>query len=87
MQLDDRFTAQLLRWNPVVVAALRRGGARVPPVPRMLDGYLDGIDDLSDERVVADWERFRRFYFDVVDDPPRERRFRERLASIPLGHQ
>ncbi len=80
VHLDDEFTAQLLRWNPVVVEALVRGGAQVPDVPRMLDAYLTNIEQLPDDRVAADWVRFRRFYFDVVSDPARERPFRERLG-------
>ena len=75
-------TGRLLRWDPGLVAELSHRGARVMDYPRQLDGLLESLDRLPDEVVVSDYRKARLFYFDHVNDPARERRFRARLGLL-----
>jgi len=81
VKFGDGVTGQLLRWDAALVAELERRGAQVPPFMRMLDAYIAQMGRFEDERVAADYERFKRFYFDPVGDPEREAAFRRRLES------
>ncbi len=81
VRFDDDVYGQVLHWDPALMAELRRRGAAVPDFPALLDRYLGAIDGLPPERVARDHERFRRFYFDHVDDPAREEPFRRRLSA------
>jgi len=70
----------VLWWDPPVMEALARRGARFADFPAYLDGYSERMPAMDDARVRADYVRFRRFYFDHVSDPERERPFLARLG-------
>ncbi len=71
---------RLLTWDPAIVTALRARGAVIPDVPAQIDRYVARMHRLTPEAVLRDWERYRRLYFDHVDDPQREAPFRARLG-------
>jgi hypothetical protein len=76
-----RLDGWILWWDPEIMAALAGRGARFADFPAYLDGYLDRMPELDDARVASDYVRFRRFYFDHVSDPRRERPFLARLTG------
>jgi hypothetical protein len=78
MALDSTY-AQLVTWDPKLVADLERRGARCPDFPAVLDFYIARMAALPDEQVAADYARVRRFYFAQVSDRAREHSFRARL--------
>ena len=71
---------QLLHWDPGFVGRLRAHGAEVTDYPSSLDAVLGGLDELTPEEVRGEYDRARHFYFAFVDDPQRERRFRDHLG-------
>jgi hypothetical protein len=70
---------RLLVWDPPLVAALRKRGARIPDVPTLIDSYVARMASLPDERVASDYAKLRRFYFNRVDDAARRAPFDARL--------
>lgn len=82
MKLDD-INAVILRWNPEVMAVLKRRGAQFPDFPSQLDAYIEKIPGFSKDKVRSDFLKFRLFYFDHVKDPTRERPFLLRLSAPP----
>jgi arabinofuranosyltransferase len=70
----------LLHWDPVMMEAWKRRGAVFEDFPAWLDGYVRRMPSASDETVRNDYERFRHFYFQNVEDKERERPFRARLG-------
>src|SRR5262249_34967934 len=77
----DDVPGNVVHWNPPILAAMARRGARFPDLPRYLEGYGAAIDSLPAERVRKDFERFRRFYFDEGGDSLREAAFVARLEE------
>jgi len=77
----DDVPGNVVHWDPPVLAEMARRGARFPDLPRYLEGYGAAIDSIPVDRVRADYQRFRRFYFDGAGDSLRERPFRVRLAD------
>jgi hypothetical protein len=73
----DDIIGRIVHWDPVVLDEVRRRGARFKDVPSMLDGYIAQVDQLSPEMAREAYVRMKRFYFDHVSDPGRERAFRE----------
>jgi len=70
----------LLRWDPPLLAAWKARGAVFEDFPSFLDRYLaDPLPRTAAARR-ADYEKFRRFYFDQVEDPERDARFRASLG-------
>jgi hypothetical protein len=74
--------ARMLFWDPAVVTALRARGAEIPDVPGLIDREVAALSKLPDAEVRDHWEKLYTFYFSHVDDPDRERPFRERLARV-----
>jgi hypothetical protein len=71
---------RVLHWDPELMDELERRGATFTRYPEELDDYLSRIDRVPAEQIAADFERFRLFYFEHVDDPIREQQFREHLS-------
>jgi hypothetical protein len=86
LQLDT-LTVMAITWDPQVMDALRARGAQVPDFLATLDQFIAAMPRASDAQVLEVYEKTRRFYFDHVSDPARERPFRARLglASAPGG--
>jgi hypothetical protein len=63
------------------MAALKQRGAVFTDFPAQLDEYIARLPSLSSEEVSNTFAKFKRFYFDHVEDPHREFAFLERLAS------
>jgi hypothetical protein len=78
----DTIPGRIVTWDPILMAELGRRGARFPDLPAELDRYIAGLDQVSDEQVRDAYQRFKGFYFDLVNDPERERAFRERIERI-----
>jgi hypothetical protein len=72
----------VLTWDPAVMAALARRGARIEDFPRRLDAFIAGMPSLPDSVVRVEYGKFQRFYFASATDPAREAPFRERLAAM-----
>jgi hypothetical protein len=70
----------VLSWDPPIMREVVRRGAETADFPSMLDRYIGAMPSLPAATVMADYARFRRFYFDHVPDPVREGRFRDRLG-------
>jgi arabinofuranosyltransferase len=81
VSFDGDVYGRILHWDDALLAELQRRGARVQNFPAMLDAYIQHLPQLDDQRVAADFERFRRFYFNHVNDPVRESAFRNRLGD------
>jgi hypothetical protein len=79
VRLDSTY-ARLLHWDPALMAELERRGAVFPDFPAVLDRYIAQMSAFPDEQVRVDYEKARRFYFERVSDPARERAFRARLG-------
>ena len=81
------FSAFILHWDPAIMAALRRRGAEFDDFPAYLDRYLGSANTLPTEELVQDYEKFRLFYFEHVEDAERgaafERLLAQRGASSP----
>ena len=77
----DELEALILHWDPAVMSAVARRGARVDDFPAYLDRYIRELPHLPGDSVRVDYEKFRRFYFAHVNDPAREAAFRARLAA------
>jgi len=71
---------RLLHWDPALMAELERRGATFTRYPEYLDDYLARIEQIPTEQVEADFDRFRLFYFEHVDDSIREQRFRAHMS-------
>lgn len=78
-----RIRGRVITWDPRIITPLAERGVRVPNVPALIDRYLATLADQPLAAVRRDWERFRRLYFDRVDDPEREMPFRARLGALP----
>jgi hypothetical protein len=78
--LFDTIPGRIVTWDPALMAELGRRGVLIQDVPADLDRFIAGLDRVSDERALDAYLRLKRFYFDQVNDPLRERAFRERLA-------
>jgi len=74
--------ARMLFWDPVIVPQLRSRGAEIPDIPGLIDREIAALPSLSDAEVRDHWDKLNTFYFSRVDDPARERPFRERLARM-----
>jgi hypothetical protein len=79
---DDVF-GQLLHWDPELMAALHRRGARFDDFNGMLDGYIAQMPSVPPRERSHFFERLERFYFDHVDDPFREATLRGGLPESP----
>jgi hypothetical protein len=77
----DGVPARIVHWDSVLLAELQRRGAEFEDFPRTLDRYIAGMSLLPDDRVRDDYRRFRRFYFDWVNDPAREAPFIARVGA------
>jgi hypothetical protein len=71
---------RLLHWDPELMAKLERRGATFTRYPETLDDYLARIDEIPGEQVEVDFDRFRLFYFEHVEDPIREQRLRAHVS-------
>ncbi len=71
----------LLHWDAELVWALRERGVDVEDFPRVLDGYIASMPSQPNEEVARNYEQFKRFYFDHVDDPARRSPFEQRLGE------
>jgi hypothetical protein len=80
VELAPDIKPYLIHWDPALMALLRSRGARFEDFPTYLDGYLASVDRIPPATVRADLARFRRFYFQWVADPQRERAL-ERAAA------
>jgi hypothetical protein len=74
-------TGWMLHWDAALVKALRERGAEIDDFPAMLDDYLATMDAQSTTEIARSYEQFKRFYFNYVDDPPRQTPFEQRLAA------
>lgn len=79
--LGPEVEGRLFRYDPARLEPLRARGAEFVDFPAYLDAYLAALPSRSDEQVRADYERFRGFYFEVVEDPAREQAFLERVRA------
>jgi len=77
----DDVPGNLVHWDPSILAEMARRGARFPDLPHYLDGYGAAIDSIPVAQVRADFERFRRFYFDYAGDSLRQAPFVARLEQ------
>jgi hypothetical protein len=77
----DDVPGNIVHWDSALLAEMARRGARFPDLPRYLEGYGAAIDAIPVERVRADFERFRRFYFDYASDSSRAAPFVARLEE------
>lgn len=70
VQFLGRVPARLLRYDPELIAELRRRdpGFRCVDFPAFLDGYLEQLQQRSKAEVEADLAAFRRIWFDGRDD-------------------
>jgi hypothetical protein len=70
VQFLGRVPARLLRYEPDLVAELRRRdpGFQCVDLPSFLDGYLQQLEQRSKAEVAADLAAFRRVWFDGRDD-------------------
>ncbi|HUU83905.1 MAG TPA: hypothetical protein VM243_10410 [Phycisphaerae bacterium] len=75
----DDVRGRMMRWDPDLLAELKRRGARFVDYPTLLDETIAQLDELTDDQVRAEFTRAVRFYFDWVADPGREAAFRTRL--------
>jgi hypothetical protein len=71
----------VLTWDPPVMEALRRRGARFEDFPARLDSLIARLPSMPDSVVRVEYERIRPFYFEVAADSTREAPFRARLAA------
>lgn len=74
--------ATLLTWDPDVMRAFRKRGARFEDFPATLDRFIAKMPEYSDSAVADMYMRAKRFYFAEVDDPRREAPFLRRLGRI-----
>ncbi len=79
--LLDGVRGRILHWDPSLMAALKQRGAVFTDFPTQLDAYIGRLHTLSSEEVSNTFVKFKRFYFDHVEDPHRECAFLKRLAS------
>ena len=77
---------QMIHWDPTLLAALGRRGARFADLPGELDREIAILDQVGDEQARDAYRRLKAFYFDQVSDPARERAFRERIDPKHRGH-
>ncbi len=83
-EVDVRFgslNGWLLHWDADLVGALRERGVEVEDFPTALDEYIASMHAQPKEEVAREYEQFKRFYFDHVDDPARKAHFEQRLAE------
>ena len=82
VRFDEEVYGQVLHWNPELLEALRRRGAVVQDFPASLDDYIARLDGIPSSVVAGDFERFKLFYFDHVDDAARKTAFQRRLGVV-----
>jgi len=75
----DTIPGRILHWDPEVLDEMRRRGAGFGDIPGEIDRFATRLDQLTDDQVRDAFGLLRRFYFDHVRDPARERPFLERL--------
>jgi hypothetical protein len=80
IKLED-VSGYILYWDPEIMEELERRGARFEDVRYLLDKYIEHIQEIPVETVVRDYTRFRCLYFDHVEDPSREKAFRDNLNN------
>jgi hypothetical protein len=71
----------ILTWDPALMDSLRRRGARFEDFPAHIDTLLVELPRMSEAEIEAVYPGLRRFYFEHVSDPRRERRFLERIGQ------
>ena len=79
----DSTVALVASWDPAIMAEMRRRGAEFTDFPAALDSLIPWLGTYSDSSVSRMYGQSRRFYFDHVEDPGRERAFRDRLRLPP----
>jgi hypothetical protein len=79
VKFDEDVYGQALRWDPMIMDALRKRGVPMPDFIGRLDAYIAGLDRVSDDEARWAYDQMRRFYFMHVDDPVRESAFLARL--------
>ena len=69
--------ARLVTWDSALMQELRRRdpGIVVQDFPKVLDEYIAAMPTKTKERVKADFEKWKPFYFDHEDDRPRREAF------------
>jgi hypothetical protein len=77
----DGLRGRILHWDPSLMAALKQRGAVFTDFPTQLDAYIARLDTVPASDISEHYAKFKRFYFDRVDDPSREAVFLKRLAS------
>jgi hypothetical protein len=77
----DGIKGWILHWDPDILAALAKRGARFPDFPAQLDTYISTMHTRSLAQVATDYRKFKLFYFDHLKDEAREQPFRRRLAA------
>jgi hypothetical protein len=79
VDFGDGVYGQALHWDPAIMDALRRRGAKVPDFIGRLDQYIGTLDQVSDAELHEAYDQLRLYYFMHVDDPARESAFLSRL--------
>jgi hypothetical protein len=77
----DTVIGRIVTWDPVVLAGVGARGARFKDVPSTLDGYILRVPAMPADQARESYARMKRFYFDVVSDPARERAFLAAVAA------
>ena len=72
---------RILHWDPDVLTVLKARGAKFPDFISELDSFISEMNSLPAEDVIAQYRRFKNFYFDFVSDPEREKKFREIISG------
>jgi hypothetical protein len=71
----DRVPGYMVHWNPSLLTALGKRGARFVDLPSALDARRAAFDALPDDSLRMEYAKLKPFYFDVVRDSIREARF------------
>jgi hypothetical protein len=71
----------LLHWDPVLMAELRRRGARFADFEARLDEQIAGLPQLTDLEVARLYEKLEPFYFAHARDDARRAAFTRRLPE------
>ncbi|MFH0981434.1 MAG: hypothetical protein V2A79_07840 [Planctomycetota bacterium] len=67
--------------SAINLGALHERGAIFDDYPALLDRYIAGLDERSQDVVAGDFAKFQRFYFDHVQDPLREAAFWRKIEG------
>ncbi len=71
--------------NDIMEELRRQRDIQFVHFPSYLDKYIRQMPQMPREKVLADYQEFRRYYFDYNNDPERERMFKE-ILHIKTGN-